>query len=57
MAAINKEERPIVTAQGATVLNSKREDMKMKIFMTRMEQVVQRSCRCPVPGSVQGKVG
>lgn len=29
----------------------------MKIFMTRVEQVVQRRCRCPVPGSVQGQVG
>jgi len=23
----------------------------------RVEQVAQRSCRCPIPGSVQGQVG
>ena len=32
-------------------------DTRNKFFTVTLEQVAQRSCGCPLPGSVQGQVG
>jgi len=32
-------------------------DIRKKIFMMRVEHVAQRTCGCPITGSVQGQVG
>jgi len=32
-------------------------DIRKKFFAVRVAQVAQRSCGCPLPGSVQGQAG
>ncbi|KAK4831240.1 hypothetical protein QYF61_016472, partial [Mycteria americana] len=51
----------VVVGQGVMALNCKRIRYKEEILDYEggeaLEQVTQRSCDCPIPGSVQGQVG
>ena len=46
-----------ILTEGRVILDIRKKFFPVRVMRTAMAQVAQRSCGCPIPGSVQGQAG